>query len=339
MSQSKKYLFVSGIQKDTNLMTRSDINSCSSLYSFYLRNYFETIPNTKTYFCKAYATYNKSNHKILMDRYKIIDNSFEDNMFDAIFMLEQKGLYKRPKELSQLLRRKLKTDGLLCCFADNDNFIGYEDILFYTVPSKNTLNQKKLNTNGKSIYIGWAADHNLCDLGQSDDKLQILIDHSLYGENRSEEMERSWDIIPQVLEFAHNSSKNIVVKRFYSGGIEVMDPLLPYNQEIYNRDGLSFDNVCKEYSKTDIFIPTHTESMGLSVLESAIAGAFIYAPRNHINPELLKTLYFEEFDAELDLDKIISKLDHNKSRNMAMEFTWDNFCKKVHNHISQLIHN
>jgi hypothetical protein len=83
--------------------------------------------------------------------------------------------------------------------------------------------------------------------------------------------------------------------------------------------------------KTDIFVVTHGESMGLPVLESAMSGALVVAGRGYIKPELLRSLAHYEYDRVEDVawDGVVERLDVDMSRRRALHFTWAEVARRI----------
>ncbi len=75
---------------------------------------------------------------------------------------------------------------------------------------------------------------------------------------------------------------------------------------------MRYPKACEEYRKADIFIVTHPESMGLSVLESGAAGALVVAPLNYIKCSLLKPIYHISFENYIPWDIIVKMINVKK---------------------------
>ena len=102
---------------------------------------------------------------------------------------------------------------------------------------------------------------------------------------------------------------------------------------------MSFINACKEYNKAHIFIVTHEESLGLSVIEAAMAGALILIPTNPkgrgpcIKPWLVKSLnhiMFNPFNG-IPWDKIINNINIEDNRVKASQYNYKNVTNKIVN--------
>ena len=92
---------------------------------------------------------------------------------------------------------------------------------------------------------------------------------------------------------------------------------------------MQYPDACKEYGKADIFIVTHSESMGLSVLESALSGALVITPKGYIKKELISPLHHIEVNGKIPWSTVLSELNVKKSVNMAKKYSWRNVAKAI----------
>ena len=92
----------------------------------------------------------------------------------------------------------------------------------------------------------------------------------------------------------------------------------------------------KNIIKQIYFIVTHQESLGLSVLEAAMAGALILAPVGCIKPFLIEPLHHLIFDPSkrIPWSKVLNMLNPEKSRAAAMPYCYENVANKIYNYIS-----
>lgn len=83
--------------------------------------------------------------------------------------------------------------------------------------------------------------------------------------------------------------------------------------------------------KTDIFVVTHGESMGLPVLENAMAGALIVAHQGFVKPELLRSLEHHEYSRVelIDWDSLVERIHPVKARRRASHFTWSQVAQRM----------
>ena len=242
---------------------------------------------------------------------------------DFIFVCDNRGLHYRPPEFTEKLKARAKKG--VFTFASNNAMVGGEDVLFYMVPSG-----KRNKRHCK--YLGWTCDDTLCSPKKAKGKIQILIDHNYYGRHQNMlKNDMTEEITAQVCEFAKTyKDKQVIVRRFIAGGVETVDINNPQKMEKYVQGaGLSYKQACEEYSKTDIFIVTHKECMGLSVLESAMSGALILTPEKYIKDDLLKNVHHIPFSDTINWKHVVQNIDSTKSRNRVIKFNINNFVKKI----------
>ena len=129
-------------------------------------------------------------------------------------------------------------------------------------------------------------------------------------------------------------NSNVIFKRFVTGkGVENVR-LEGNTVEIFDsRYGLNHVDACKEYSKADLFVVTHPESMGLSVIESAMAGCLVLSPKGYIKSSLIKPLHHIEFESveNIPWQKAIDGINHKLARSKASKFNWSNLSNKIIN--------
>lgn len=238
---------------------------------------------------------------------------------DHLLSVSQRGITKYGERIGENVifeRLRPKFKGLLTSICDY-SWGGevLEDMIFFARPGIEYPKHK---------YIGWAASPEWLKPKKNKDYIYILIDHTLYHEG----LDTSADIIRQCLKFKESSSKPVKVMRFISGGVE---EVLTENQKpaVYDRVGMPYPECVKEYNRADIFIPTHHESMGLSILECAMAGALIVSQRGYIKPELLSDLNHVIHDGTIDFDKALKVMNSDNSRARALKYNWKTAADRI----------
>jgi len=302
-----KIIIFSGIQKPTAQLSLNDIVGTPSLYSYYLRKEFEKL-GIETEPCRC---------QTIFETDLSYQGTYSIPRGDHILSVEQRGWFLRKNCPTLFAKVKKSISGKVTTICDNNDVIGEEDFLFYAVPAL----QKK-----KSIYVGWAADPVLCYPDKDKNVLRILIDHSYYGHS---DRDLSVKIIKDVLQFVKFCGKEVVIRRFISGGVETVTLGAEPKIDIYSRAGLLYVDACEEYRKADIFIVTHAESLGLSVIESAKAGALIVTPKGYIKNSLLETLNTYEFVGEISWGSVLEQLNPELSMQAAARFSWDKIALKI----------
>lgn len=312
----------------TKKIIPENINNQMQMYLYHIVKYLKQKDDVELLY-KYYPPVGKKNKQI----YELYDVPKADH----VIVIEQRGIIKRPLIFYNILRKKIS--GAICTFSTPHKPVGDEDVLFYFLPEGKG-NKKKCK------LIHWAANPDLCKPKKDPNLIRILIDHSYYGKETTSisKNDQSKNIIESICKFAKeykDKDKDIIIRRFISGGVETVNIDNPYIEK-YNRKGLSYKNACEEYSKADIFIVTHQECMGWSIIESAMAGALIVSSEginkvngnryNQINKILLKKLHHIKYFNEKDIpwNKIINSINSKKSREMAMNFTWEKTVNRIY---------
>lgn len=241
--------------------------------------------------------------------------------------------YSRVPEAVKLIRQRF--NGLLCQFHDGSRF-DYDSVDL-TLTFKNDTARFSSNPGWAARhekfneYVGWAADETLCKPNQDPQTLTILVDHTAYGDPKL--VDYTAEILKSIREFIDSNAwassyKAVVVKRFISGQVETVD-FDSVVIEPYDRKGIPFSEACAEYSAAHIFCVTHKESVGLVVLETALAGALVVAPADCIPRDRLETVRHYEYKDHIDWNAVISQINPNESRAVAMPNSWNAVAKNV----------
>lgn len=324
LGNSAEYCHKGNIKK----LTLDDIQGYGMVYAYFINKYMSKRDNVEIIFCHQTGSCDKN----------IVFN--EDNLgrnipeADHCIAFEQRTFFNRSPSYYNAVKSKIK--GKITTICDNNYNIGPEDCTFYSV---GWIDNRIIP---KSLYVGWAAEPSELYINKNSNELRILIDHSYYGDVKNNS-DYSKEIIHDVCNYVNNYNKyrilqpnknNIIVRRFISGGIETLDTKNPWF-ETYNRAGLNFKDACDEYNKTNIFIVTHNESLGLSVIEAAMAGALILIPNDSIKPWLVNDLNCIKFDAKKGIPwkDVMKKLNPEESRRLALKYNYKDVENKMFNYL------
>lgn len=182
------------------------------------------------------------------------------------------------------------------------------------------------------IQVGSAADKNLLFPDKDPNVIRILVDHPAYTQKHFEKKDQSRFIIQSI--FENKFKKPVLVRRFSDRTVEtVKDSKIDIN--LYSRAGVNILDAYNEYRKADIFFVTHPESMGLSVIECAMAGCLIVTPKNYIKPIFLKGINYIEYDKTINWTYVLNKMNAVRSRKMVMDRSWESFYGKIFDSIEQ----
>lgn len=258
--------------------------------------------------------------------------NIEPSQYDAIILLNK--AWGVPNQYKSLAKTK---SAIVCSIIESSAHKSVEHILFYMRTSR-----KRRNRSG-CIPITWMCDSTICSPAQSKNEINILIDHDwpAYVKSGCDMTDR---ITTQAKQFArdYGGDKKIVIKRMYRGG-SVCVTIDPYEEglpEVVVASGrrTKYKDICKIYAAADIFFVTHPESLGMSVLETAMCGCLIVAPKRFIKPHLLNCVKHVDFTVVVPWDTIITTISDDTNitecREMAMKYSWDRAARIIYNTIA-----
>jgi hypothetical protein len=262
-----------------------------------------------------------------------IFSTLEVDQYDAIITLSLRFYSKISKETTALLRDRFA--GLFCQIHDGTRLD--HDPVDVTFTFKNDNNRLSENPGWHARhklyneYMGWATDPTINTPQQDPRVLRILVDHTNYGNN---ETDLTLTVLKEIQRFVNsgiweNRFDSVSVRRFDSG--QVVDVDLDNLQiERYDRTAIPFSEITKEHCAAHIFCVTHPESVGLVVLETAMAGALPVVPKGFIPKDRLDTVRHVEWEKFIAWKKVLSKLDPEASRKKALHNTWDAVASRIH---------
>jgi hypothetical protein len=178
----------------------------------------------------------------------------------------------------------------------------------------------------KVRYIGWAADDTLL-IPKKPKTLTVFVDHSLYVDTAPDYTKT---VMEGIKRYATLTKEKINVIQLRNEGLKKVNLDEPFTPEIYDRKlQVPYPEVCDAYKKAHIFVVTHAESLGLSVIESAMAGANILLFPRSIKEPLVKPLYHSLYDPNSSesvrwaIDNFVkSGTTPGQIRSRALEWTW-----------------
>jgi hypothetical protein len=272
-----------------------------------------------------------------------IFSTFPVKDYDAVLTLGLRYYSKISKETTVLIRSRFS--GLFCQVHDGSRLD--HDPVDITFTFKN--DDQRLSQNPgwferhkkRNVYMGWAADPVLNSPRQDPSVLRILVDHTNYGDN---EIDKTKEVLDEIKKFVESRSwqprfQDVSVRRFDSGRVVDVD-LEDLSYEKYDRTKtIPLSLISKEHSSAHVFCVTHPESVGLVVLETAMAGAFIVAPEGFIPSDRLATIRHHEWRESIDWNLVLESINIEESRNLALLNSWDNMAKNIFDTLSQRLPN
>jgi hypothetical protein len=258
--------------------------------------------------------------------------------YDAVLVLGLRYFSYVPKNIAINLRKKIYP-GFVCQIYDGSRLDTDGVDITFTIKNDDINSRYQFGSDADRFirhrahneYIGWAADSTLNTPRQRGNILRLLVDHTNYGENP---VDRTVEIIEQIQEFYHSGiwkSKwsGVSVRRFDSGRIVNIDLNLPVTVNRYDRTGLPYRRVCREHSRAHAFFVTHPESVGLVVLETAMAGALTVAPTGFIPSDRLAAIRHINYQDKINWAAVLDNIDVEASRQMALANSWESVAKRI----------
>lgn len=235
----------------------------------------------------------------------------------------------------------LGIDGLLCQIHDGSLFDDFPCDLNFTIRDDEwryvaNENNRLVRHHKRNWHIGWAADSSVFYPEQVNDVMRVFVDHPTFVAN-------SLDATLNILMSLKELRDNYFVRRGEFLGFKSLDVRMLHDEGVvsidldnicirpYLRTPIPMDLLASEFRKTHIFFVTHAESVGMCAIESAMAGAFVYAPLNAINPDRLKTIKHAEFKNAVDWSALLKKDVCPKNNSLyALVNNWENVaCRLV----------
>ena len=258
--------------------------------------------------------------------------------YDAVLGLGLRFFSNIPQEITEKLKKKLYP-GFLCQIYDGSRLdTDCVDITFAIKDESDNEDYKfgaganrYVRHRAFNEYVGWAADSDLNVRNQDPEHLRLLVDHTNYAQNP---IDRSDDILKQIKQFVDSGIwkeqwKSVTVRRFDSGKVITvdLDNLLPVPR--YDRTGIPYQSVCEEHSRAHVFFVTHPESVGLVVLETAVAGALTVTPDEFIPSDRLKTVKHITYINQINWSSVLSNINPDTCRKFAKTNTWQAVAKRI----------
>lgn len=256
--------------------------------------------------------------------------------YDAVLALGLRYFSTVPPEIGRALKNRLYP-GFLCQIHDGSRLDNDPVDITFTLKDESekymfgSEANRWVRHNSFNAHVGWAADPGLNFPAQDPDDLRILVDHTNYAQNP---IDRSDEVLEKIRGFVESEIwkekfKTVSVRRFDSGRVVDVDltDLKPVTR--YDRTAIPFTEICEEHRKAHVFCVTHPESVGLVVLETAMAGALTVTPKGFIPKDRLDTVRHIEWNHDIDWQKVLKNIDPEASRKMAMANSWESVAKKI----------
>lgn len=304
---------------------KEDISCFTEVFNFFLPKAMENFASVST------AWIPKEDGQKLKKIFSEIDVA----NYDAILTLGLRFYSTISKETTNLIRSRFK--GILCQVYDGSRLDNDPVDVTYTFRDDLKIYQHNINNRLSrhtrfNKYVGWAADSELCYPNQDNSTLRILIDHIAYDDKQLPDYSNF--ILSSVKEMISSGVwktkfNNVIVRRLVSNSIEDVNFNDLKDNETYNRFSANFVDACKEYSKSHIFCVTHKESVGLTVLESAMAGSLPLIPEGLVPQDRINTVKAYVWNNTINWQDVLNNINVEESRKIAVLNSWETLAKNI----------
>jgi|LWDU01.1.fsa_nt_gi glycosyltransferase involved in cell wall biosynthesis len=243
-------------------------------------------------------------------------------------------------ELFDRIRDLIIPSGLIGTISDHDFGIEFEDVRFCAT----IINPREQSPRAHQVY--WGCDPNFLEPEKDEDCLTILLD-SWHLEDKK--YDRTPEILHACLEYSKSSDNFIGDKgkiRILAWGNDGIEEFRPEgeNELVRKPNRVGFGELMENLRRADVFMVTHSESMGLTILEAAMAGCVVVIPvpaipnpdvSRWIREDLAETVPHVDFShrleerIEIPWNDIGNMMDPSKIRGETIEFTWERVAERI----------
>ena len=246
--------------------------------------------------------------------------------FDYCIDITQMGLTKKGDLFYNCLKKKIKNK-TFSIYDSGIKISQYFNILEnYILCAIPDYNEPKVK------YIGWAADEKNFIPKQNLNKKIILIDDCHYNINENND---SYAILNYCINLLL-IHEDLQIIRF-----GLYDKVVNFNDKYKNNidrylvieNKIPITEKAEIHNKSWIFFCTHYETLGIPNIESAMAGSLLIHKKNYVNDFLTTNLIKITYNDinELNNIDIFSKVNFEKQRSLALNYTWEKLVDNIHN--------
>ncbi|WP_433850533.1 hypothetical protein [Brucella pseudogrignonensis] len=257
---------------------------------------------------------------------------------DHIIGLGLRYFDKLPYDCGESLRKRFK--GAVCQLYDGGMLDGPPVDITFTFRNDNwryPLNSPSSRYdrhNKYNKYIGWAADPNLFVPNQSAHELRILVDHSAYDAS-------CWDVSLFVLlslkklvqsDLWQDEFTSLRIRRIVDGQIRDYDSD-DLSVRPYTANTINYNDIVQEMNASHLFMVTHKESLGLCVIESAMAGCLPVIPSGFVPLDRTETVRCFTYESVIDWKPILGSINPRLTRDTALNNSWRALANNIVKHL------
>lgn len=281
------------------------INTLSTIYAFQLVKRFK--------------------HEItLADAYAVPSDILKLDHHDFCICTVNRGFYSMNQELLNAVKQKASWLITLC---GSNKFVGPEDALMFTMGKRKT----------KCIRSYWGADFDLLK-PEKPSVFTVLVDHKYYGKASSAitQKDKTDEIIKSLLTYKERGG-DVVIRHIGTGKVDTIESQEQLVEGFVKGACMDFRAIYKYYNEAHVYVVTHPECFGLSVIECAATGGLIVTPPDYIKHDILKKIHHAHYTSDINWDQIKSMVDVDRSIAMAKLFSYDNLSTSIEQFMNQKV--
>ena len=260
--------------------------------------------------------------------------------FDFVLVILNNASKDFGTDLFERLRGLVIPDGLIGTISDHDFGIEFEDIRFCAT----VISPREKDPRAHQVF--WGCDPNFLEPEKDEDCLTILLDSWFFEDKK---YDRTPEILDACLEYSKSTEgfiggkKKIRILAWGNDGIEEFQ-YEGKNELVHKPNRVGFETLMENLRRADVFMVTHSESMGLTILEAAMAGCVVVIPvpaipnpdvSRWIRQDLAETIPHVNFSHRLEerievpWGEIGEMMDPTKIRDETIEFTWEGVAERI----------
>lgn len=271
----------------------------------------------------------------------------EGSYFDHALFIVNRVSDRYDKSLFDNVRSRIRKNGKIYTLDDQDDGIKFEDVRFCAIKRE----PEVMSDRKKQIF--WGVDNTIFNHRKDAETLRVLLDTWHFEENK-------WDRTKEILRSALSELKNIDLEKIGKKRVEII-AWGSEGPEIFSKEEdlgklkripprISFFEMVKLLSISDIFMVTHSESMGLTILEAVVSGCLVAIPvpardeeklGHFIKEDLTQTIpHFSypmtEFELNPPWKEIVQSLDPHKTRESCLDLNWNGVAIRMIEEFNQI---
>lgn len=255
-----------------------------------------------------------------VDTLDIMNPYFVDKKYDLVVSVARYSVVKR---FTGNKYNSIVTAGRLISVGEHSNITQNGETVF---------GMTRGGSNGNIIRVHWAGDADVLYPEKKNNRPYLLIDHAYSNHKALAKFNYNMifdDLMKVLPEFVDKYDLEAHLLR--CPDLNKSDFMKMSKDEIFKIVAHPWSSVLPFYRKAHMFLVTHFETCGFSIIESAMCGAKQLIPNGYVAHDMWKdldhiTFNYKKGRAEAlkeTLEKAINSIDVDLAVKKASKFTWD----------------